>query len=315
MLILGIETSCDETAASVVREGREILSNNVLSQVDTHKKFGGIVPELASRAHMQTLCPLIKKSLKDASISFKELGAIAVTSEPGLISSLLVGTATAKALGFSLSLPLIEVNHLEAHIYANFLGRECPALPAVGLVASGGHSSLFHITQMSKMKLLGKTRDDAAGEAFDKVARILGLGYPGGAIIDELAESSSGCDKVKFPRSLLEPGSLDFSFSGLKTAVLYYTQRVEKKEEVAEIAYSFEKAVVDTLVKKTLLAAELMKVETVLLGGGVVRNRLLRREMSDKCKDVGLRVYYPAPELCTDNAAMVAGLGYHKWKQ
>ncbi len=312
MLILGIETSCDETAVSVVKEGSKILSNSVISQVDIHREFGGVVPELASRAHLQTLCPLIKKSLKDASVSFEKLGAIAVTNKPGLVSSLLIGTATAKALSFSLSLPLVEVNHLEAHLYANFLGGGSPALPAVGLVVSGGHSSLFHITGINKMKEIGKTRDDAAGEVFDKVARILGLGYPGGAIIDELAEGrSNGSERIKFPRSFLESGSLDFSFSGLKTAVLYYMQGKGEKESQAEIAYSFERAVVDVLVKKTLLSAELMNAETVLLGGGVVRNRLLRREMRDKCEDVGLRVYFPSPELCTDNAAMIAGLGYH----
>ncbi len=308
MKVLGIETSCDETAVAVVEDGKKVLSSIVASQVDIHRKFGGVVPELACRAHLELLCPIIKEGLSEAAVKLSDIDGIAVTAGPGLVGALLVGISTAKALSFSLGRPLVGVNHIEAHLYANFMKEE-PVLPAIGLVVSGGHSDLIYVKGIGQYELLGRTRDDAVGEAFDKVAKMLGLGYPGGPIIQRIARKGNP-EKISFPRPYL-PGSLDFSFSGLKTAVLYHIRK-HGRDDVEDIAAGFQSATVDVLVRKTFKTAEATRVQTVLLAGGVARNTVLRKRMKQEAMDKGLTLFHPPPELCTDNAVMVAGIGFVK---
>jgi N6-L-threonylcarbamoyladenine synthase len=308
--VLGIETSCDETAAAVVKDGREIVSNTIASQAKIHELYGGVFPEIASRQHILHIVPVVQRALADAHVSLDELGGVAVTCGPGLAGSLLVGVNMAKGLAFSAGLPLIGINHLEAHIYANWLDSEDQILfPLVCLIASGGHTNLVLMSDHGQYEPLGQTLDDAAGEAFDKVARLLGLGYPGGPEIESAAE---GGDPLAFdlPRAWLG-GTYDFSFSGLKTAVLYLVREHESLDQlsVTDLAASFQAAVVEVLVKKTRLAAEASNARQVLLAGGVAANVLLRRRMAEAIPVPGR---FPPPVHCTDNAACVSALGWFK---
>jgi N6-L-threonylcarbamoyladenine synthase len=303
MKILGIETSCDETAAAVVEDGTEILSSQVASQVEIHARYGGVVPEVASRQHLLSIIPVIKMAM--AGVSWKELAGIAVTIGPGLAGSLLVGVNVAKAIALSQGLPLIGVNHLEAHIYANWLGANGIDFPVVCLIVSGGHSDLVLMRGHGDYAVLGRTRDDAAGEAFDKAARILGLGYPGGPAIERTAQE--GTASIPLPRAWLK-GSHDFSFSGVKTALLRLAE-AGGVSSVADAAASFQAAVVDVLVTKTVAVARGRRAKKVLLSGGVASNGLLREQM---VKHSPLPVLVPPPALCTDNAAMVAACGYYR---
>lgn len=310
MLILGIETSCDETAASVVKDGKEILSNVVYSQM-VHNKYGGVVPELASREHIRTLVPVIKAALDEAKISSGKIEGVAVTYGPGLVGSLLIGLSFAKALSYSLDIPLIGINHIEGHIFADFLEHPEISPPFVCLVISGGHSNLVYVAQKGNYQLLGQTRDDAAGEAFDKVAKVLNLGYPGGPVIDEVSKEGKP-DFFKFPRAYLEENSFDFSFSGLKTAVAIYVSKLseeKQKKHRIDIAASFQEAVVDVLVEKGIKACLKKNTRKIALAGGVARNRRLRERLRAEAEKHHLEVFYPSPILCTDNAAMIAAAG------
>lgn len=321
MLVLGIETSCDETSAAVVIDGKEIVSSIILSQDALHRQFGGVVPEIACRAHLESIIGVIHNALIDAKVPLTEIDAIAVVNTPGLIGALLIGVTAAKTLCMALDIPLIAINHLHAHIYANNLESEDIRYPAISMVVSGGHTTLFLSESETKHIPLGGTIDDAAGEAFDKVAKILGLGYPGGPIIDRLARQGNP-QAVIFPRAYLEKDSLDFSFSGLKTAVLYYYRgqdceilksKTPSDQEIANIAASFQEAVIDVLVNKIVLASKMYNVRCILIGGGVASNSGLRQRLKDKSSEIGIPVYYPSSRLCTDNAAMVAGLAYKKY--
>ena len=321
MLILGIETSCDETSAAIVKDGREIVSSIILSQDALHRNFGGVVPEIACRAHLESIIGVINAALIDAKVQLAEIDAIAVVNTPGLIGALLIGVTAAKTLCMVLDIPLLAINHLHAHIYANNLEHEDVRYPAISLVVSGGHTTLFLSESETKHMPLGWTIDDAAGEAFDKVSKILGLGYPGGPIIDRLAKSGNQY-AVTFPRSYLEKDSLDFSFSGLKTAVLYHYPGQDAKtsksktpsdQDAADVAASFQEAVVDVLVDKTVMASRIYNVRGILMGGGVAANSRLRQRLKDKSQEISIPVCFPSPRLCTDNAAMVAGLAYKKY--
>ncbi|HOV78934.1 MAG TPA: tRNA (adenosine(37)-N6)-threonylcarbamoyltransferase complex transferase subunit TsaD [Bacillota bacterium] len=315
VVILAIETSCDETSAAVVADGSEILSNIVSSQVDVHRKFGGVVPEVASRKHLEAINQITGEALASAGVSFRDLDAVAVTYGPGLVGSLLVGVSAAKAIAFGLDLPLVGVNHLEGHIYANFLVETDPGFPLLCLVVSGGHTDLVFLEKHGSFCVIGKTRDDAAGEAFDKAARTLGLGYPGGPLIDKLSREGNP-EAVSLPRAYLEEGSYDFSFSGLKSAVINYVRQAGRRlEEVnaADVAAGFQKAVVDVLVDKTLAAARDIGVSTILLAGGVAANAGLRAELVERAGKESRRVIIPPPALCTDNAAMIACAAYFRY--
>lgn len=321
MLILGIETSCDETSAAVVKDGREIVSSIILSQDALHRQFGGVVPEIACRAHLESIIGIVNNALSDAKVQLAEIDAIAVVNTPGLIGALLIGVTAAKTLCMVLDVPLLAINHLHAHIYANNLEHENIPYPTISLVVSGGHTTLFLSESETKHTPLGWTIDDAAGEAFDKVSKILGLGYPGGPVIDKLARCGNR-RAVTFPRAYLEKDSLDFSFSGLKTAVLYYYRgqdvrtsksKTPSDQEIADVAASFQEAVVDVLIDKTVLASRMYNVCGIALGGGVVANSRLRQRLQEVSKEIGIPVYCPSPRLCTDNAAMVAGLAYKKY--
>jgi len=305
MKILGIETSCDETAAAVVEDGTGILSNQIASQVEIHARYGGIVPEVASRQHLLSVIPVIERAMTEAGVSWEDLSAIAVTVGPGLAGSLLVGVNVAKAIALSRGLPLIGVNHLEAHIYANWLGENSIDFPVVCLIVSGGHSDLVLMKGHGDYVVLGRTRDDAAGEAFDKAARILGLGYPGGPAIEEA--SRQGTASIKLPRAWLK-GSHDFSFSGVKTALLRLVE-AGKVSSVADAAASFQAAVVEVLVTKTVAVARERRAKKVLLSGGVASNSVLREQL---IKHSPFPVLVPPPILCTDNAAMIAACGYYR---
>ncbi len=315
MKILGIETSCDETAAAVVSNGKIVLSNTVLSSLDFHKEFGGVIPEIAQRFHMKFIDKVALKALKAAKIKTDELDAIAVTYGPGLVGALLVGVSFAKSLSYSLNKPLVGINHLQAHIYSVLMSHKGIKLPCVGLVVSGGHTNLVLVKDFLNYKTLGQTQDDAAGEAFDKVAKILGLGYPGGPIINKLSRKKRK-EKIYFPRAYLSKDSLDFSFSGLKTAVLYYRKKIRNKklskQQQIDIAGAFQDAVVDVLVDKAVLAAKKYKVKNIVVGGGVSRNSSLREKLAEKAALEGCKAYFPLDVYCQDNAAMIAGLAYHK---
>jgi N6-L-threonylcarbamoyladenine synthase len=307
MKILGIETSCDETAAAVVEDGVKILSNEIASQVELHARYGGIVPEVASRQHILAVIPIIEQAMAKARVSWHDLDGIAVTIGPGLAGSLLVGVSVAKAIAAVNELPLTGVNHLEAHIYANWLNNSKPEFPLLCLIVSGGHSDLVLMPGHGDYIVLGRTRDDAAGEAFDKAARILGLGYPGGPAIDQAAEG--GTTSVELPRAWLK-GTSDFSFSGLKTALLRLVER-GRVCNIADAAASFQQAVVDVLVSKTIAAAKQHRVRQILLSGGVAANRKLRQCLVENSP---IPVLIPEPILCTDNAAMVAACGYFRFQ-
>lgn len=324
MLILGIETSCDETAAAVVESGRRVLSSAIASQVADHRPYGGVVPEIAGRKHLENLVPIVQAALNEARVKPADLGAVAITSSPGLMGALLVGTSFGKALAMGWNVPLIEVNHLHAHALAILLGKRRPRLPYLALVVSGGHTTLFRVASPLDLAILGQTRDDAAGECLDKVAKFLGLGYPGGPEIDRLAAGANP-RAVRFPRGLSHMATLDFSFSGLKTAVVNHTLGTLRlsgplnlqqppplpESELRDLAASFLEAVVDTLVTKTLSAAREHDLSTVVVSGGVAANARLREKMALAGKAAGVRVLFPGPDLCTDNAAMIAGAAWH----
>lgn len=313
--ILAIETSCDETSAALVVDGVEVLSNIISSQVDVHRKFGGVVPEVASRKHLELINLVIKQALDEARMEFTDLNAVAVTYGPGLVGALLVGVAAAKAMAFALDIPLIAVNHMEGHIYANFLVRPDLPFPLICLVVSGGHTDLILLRHHGDYQLLGSTRDDAAGEAFDKVARVLELGYPGGSRIERLAQEGNE-EAIDLPRAYLEEGSLDFSFSGLKSAVINHLHRCRQRgEEVnrADMAASFQKAVVDVLTDKTMEAARRYQCTNIILAGGVAANSRLRAALAGRAREEGKQVFYPPVVLCTDNAAMIGCAAYYKY--
>jgi len=315
IIILGIETSCDETSAAVVKNGREILSNVISSQISIHQQYGGVVPEIASRKHVELIIPVIDEAIREAGISIHQIDAIGVTFGPGLVGALLVGVSAAKALALSLDKPLIAVHHIEGHIAANYLEYKELEPPFICLVASGGHSHIISIEDYINFKIIGRTRDDAAGEAFDKIARALGLGYPGGPLIDKAARSGNK-DAVDFPRVHFSDDSLDFSFSGIKTAVINYINSQRQKGEevnINDVAASFQKAVVDMLVKNTVQAAERENKNIIALAGGVASNTYLREEMKRLEEEKNIKVYYPKPVLCTDNAAMIACSAYYRY--
>lgn len=315
MKLLGIETSCDETAAAVVENGTKVLANVVASQMNIHRRFGGVVPEVASRRHVEQITLVIEEALAKAGITLDEVDAIAVTKGPGLVGALLIGVSAAKALAFSRQIPLVGVHHIAGHIYANRLVEEM-IFPCLTLVVSGGHTELVLMREHGRYHILGETRDDAAGEAYDKVARALGLAYPGGPEIDRLAQK--GQASIDFPRAWLEPDSYDFSFSGLKSAVLNHLHQLEQKEEPvhqANIAASFQESVVEVLVGKTLRAAEAFQVKQVLLAGGVAANQRLRQRMQQACAQHGLPLVIPPLWLCTDNAAMIASAGFVEYEK
>ena len=310
MRVLGIETSCDETGVAIVQDG-VVRANLLASQVEVHERFGGVVPELASRAHVEALNPLLEQALEEAGLGFDELDGIAVTVGPGLVGALLVGVAAAKSIALATRAPLIGVNHLEGHILANAIEHGPDLAPAVCLVVSGGHTMLVHMPEPHRYELLGQTVDDAAGEAFDKIARFLGLGFPGGPALDRLARRGDP-DAIRFPRAMAGSGDYDFSLSGLKTAVLRHV-RVERNAgrdvDPADLAASFQEAIVDVQVDKTIAAARDRGVHRVLLGGGVVANTRLRERMDKAGAEAGIEVRFPSPALCTDNGAMIALAG------
>ncbi len=315
--ILAIETSCDETAAAVVVNGRKILSNSIYSQIQLHQEYGGVVPEIASRKHIEKINQVIDDALAQAGITLRDVDAIAVTYGPGLVGALLVGVATAKAMAYAANKPLVGVHHIEGHISANYL--EYPDLepPFLCLVASGGHSHLVLVRDYGEYEVVARTRDDAAGEAFDKVARAIGLGYPGGPKIDRLAREGDP-DAIFFPRARIEEAPLDFSFSGIKSAVLNYLNSCAQKGEPvnrADVAASFQKAVVDVLTEHTMEAASELRMKQVALAGGVASNSALRSAMREACRAQGCSFYYPSPVLCTDNAAMIGAAGYYEYQK
>lgn len=318
MLILAIETSCDETAAAVLRDGRELLSDVVYSQVAVHRPYGGVVPELASRNHLDKIVPVVEEAMKLAGAGFKDLGGLAVTRGPGLVGALLIGLSFAKAVSAACDIPLIGINHLEGHICSIFLEREVP-FPFLSLTVSGGHTSLYLVREIGSYRLLGQTRDDAAGEAFDKVAKLLQLGYPGGGVIETLARR--GQPSIRFPRAIPAKDSLDFSFSGIKTAVVNYVKGLggtapgSGELPLADIAASFQEAVVDMLIRKVRLALREHDLQRLVLSGGVVANGYLRERFQALSRDEGLELFIPAPRYCTDNAAMIAWVGNHYLEQ
>jgi N6-L-threonylcarbamoyladenine synthase len=322
MNVLGIESSCDETAAAVVKDGQAILSNVVSSSLKYHRKYGGVIPEIAFRMQLETITEVCARALRKAKLNLDDIGLVSVTSGPGLLGSLLVGISFAKALSMGKNIPLNSVNHLYGHIYAGLLERKAVRFPFIGLVVSGGHTSLFYIEEFDKIKLLGSTQDDACGEAFDKVAKILGLGYPGGPIIEKISRQGDP-KKIKFKCPDTE-GPLDFSFSGIKTAVLYYLRDALRHKTglkkpplplVRDIAASFQEAAINTLVNKSLLACRIKKIRRLVVGGGVAANNRLRDELSSRAGENNIRVYFPGKALCMDNAAMVAGLGYRLFRK
>jgi N6-L-threonylcarbamoyladenine synthase len=310
-LILGIETSCDETAAAIVANGSAVISSVVSSQIDLHARFGGVVPELASRAHVELLTPVVAEVLVESGVNGDGIDAVAATVGPGLVGSLLVGISAAKALALVWDVPFIGVDHMEGHLYASFLEAPDLELPVLVMLVSGGHTMLILMEGHGRYQLLGTTVDDAVGEAYDKVARFLGLGYPGGPAIDKIAVEGDP-EAVKFPRPMLNDG-LDFSFSGLKTSVVTYV-RGHPETSVADVSASFQAAVVDVLITKALRAAEQTGVNTVCLGGGVAANSLLRERMAEACAERGLRAFVPSREMCTDNAAMVAAAAWWRYQ-
>lgn len=312
--VLAIESSCDETAAAVIRNGREIMSNIVATQIEIHKKFGGVVPEVASRNHVVDINPVIESALSEAGMSLEDIDVIAATYGPGLVGALLVGLSTAKALAYATGKPFIGVNHIQGHIAANYLAFPELDPPFISLIVSGGHTHIVEVKDYNEIEIIGKTRDDAAGEAYDKVARAIGLGYPGGPLVDELA--NQGEANIEFPKAMYKEENYDFSFSGIKSAVLNYINSKKMKNEDysrADIAASFQHAVVDILVHKTVKAVKDRGYGCVVLSGGVSANSALRKVMEERCDKEGLRLYYPPLGLCTDNAAMIGSCAYYRY--
>lgn len=314
-LILAVETSCDETSVAVVERGVTILSNVVSSQIETHRKFGGVVPEIASRKHVESITRIIEDAVREAGIELRDVSAVAVTQGPGLVGSLLVGLVSAKALAFALEVPLIGVHHIAGHIYANALVQEL-TYPLIALVASGGHTELVYVPAEGQFRIIGRTRDDAVGEAYDKVARAMGLPYPGGPHVDKLAAQAD--EEIELPRAWLEDDSYDFSFSGVKSAVLAIVNQAKMKGDVvnkAGLALGFQRSAVDVLVTKAMRAAKEFSASQLLLCGGVAANRGLRAALGEACERAGVPLAVPPLSLCTDNAAMIAAAGYLKWKR
>lgn len=315
LITLAIETSCDETSCAVLKNGREVLSNIISSQIDIHKKFGGVVPEVASRKHIENMNLIIQQALDEADITFKDIDLIGVTQGPGLVGALLVGISSAKAIAYGLNKPLVGVNHIEGHISANYIEHKNLEPPFTCLIVSGGHTYLVQAEDYTKYELVGRTRDDAAGEAFDKVARALGLSYPGGPLIDKLSKEGNP-NAIDFPRVYLEHNSYDFSFSGLKTAVLnYLNQTKQKKEEIVvqDVAASFQQAVIEVLVEKTIKLAKERKFKKIVMAGGVAANEGLRNLMMKVGEDENIEIFYPSRILCTDNAAMIGSAAYFNY--
>ncbi|MDP2645381.1 MAG: tRNA (adenosine(37)-N6)-threonylcarbamoyltransferase complex transferase subunit TsaD [Desulfobacterales bacterium] len=315
MQILGIESSCDETAAAVVNQGRTILSSVVSSQIEVHRPYGGVVPELASRKHIEAIIPVVRQALGAAKMELQGLDGIAVTQGPGLVGSLLVGFSFAKAVAYALGIPWVGVNHLDGHINSVFLEPDPPAFPFVALLVSGGHTAVYHVRGHTRMELMGQTLDDAAGEAYDKVSKMLGLGYPGGSIIDRLAKKGSP-DRITFPRSFLDKRQFDFSFSGIKTAVMRYihTHQSQYQEQIPDILAGFQEAVVEVLTYKILRAAVEKRSDRIAVVGGVAANSRLREKVRQEAGRKGISVHIPSVSLCGDNAAMIAAAGYHLLK-
>ncbi|WFA08718.1 tRNA (adenosine(37)-N6)-threonylcarbamoyltransferase complex transferase subunit TsaD [Tissierella sp. Yu-01] len=315
MLTLAIETSCDETSCAVVKDGREVLSNIISSQIEIHKKFGGVVPEIASRKHIESIDNILQEALDTAGVTFKDIDLIAVTQGPGLVGALLVGLSTAKALAYGLDIPIIGVNHIEGHVCANFIEHKELEPPFTCLIVSGGHTYLVQANEYTDYELIGRTRDDAAGEAFDKVARSIGLPYPGGPHIDKMAKVGNK-DAIDFPRVIIDEHTYDFSFSGLKTAVLNHLNQSKQKGEeivVEDVAASFQQAVLDVLVDKSFRLAKERNQDKIVIAGGVAANEGLRTMMKERGKKEGIQIYYPSRVLCTDNAAMIGAAGYYNY--
>ncbi|MBQ8299964.1 MAG: tRNA (adenosine(37)-N6)-threonylcarbamoyltransferase complex transferase subunit TsaD [Clostridia bacterium] len=309
VLCLGIESSCDETSVAVVKNGREVLSNVIATQIDIHKKYGGVVPEIASRNHVENITYVVKEALEKASVSLEEIDAICPTYGPGLVGALLVGLSTAKAIAYASKKPLVGTHHIEGHIAANYITHKDLEPPYLCLVVSGGHSHLVHVKDYTEFEILGKTRDDAVGEAFDKVARVMGLGYPGGPVIDKLAKE--GEPVYHLPRTYFE--NLDFSFSGIKTAVLNLVNKEKDNININNLCASFEEAVTETLTTNVLKAVKMLGLDKVAIAGGVSANSYLREKMEKMGKENNLKIYYPELVLCTDNAAMIAAAGYYNF--
>ena len=315
ILILGLESSCDETAAAVIKNGRTVLSNVISSQIDIHKEYGGVVPEIASRKQIESIYTVIEEALKEAGVGLKDLDAIGVTYGPGLVGALLVGVAEAKAICFAADIPLVGVHHIEGHVSANYIENKDLEPPFLCLIVSGGHTHLVVVKDYGEFEILGRTRDDAAGEAFDKVARAIGLGYPGGPKIDKLSKEGNP-DAITFPKTKIEDAPYDFSFSGLKSAVLNYINKAKMMNEEfnpADLAASFQKNVVDTLTEKTIHAAKELHINKVAIAGGVASNSTLRNSMEEACRKEGLRFYHPSPIFCTDNGAMIGVAAYYEF--
>jgi N6-L-threonylcarbamoyladenine synthase len=312
MNILGIETSCDETAAAVVKDGNSILATVVSSQVQIHHRYGGVVPELASRKHIEAIVPVVDEAMTEACLSLADIDAVAVTRGPGLVGALLVGFSFAKSLAYALRMPWVGVNHLEGHIHSVFLEQDPPAFPFIALLVSGGHTSIYYVTGHTAAELMGQTRDDAAGEAFDKVAKMLDLGYPGGGIVDRIAKQGDPA-KIHFPRIYLDKATFDFSFSGIKSAVNRYiaNHREEFRDQIPDITAGFQEAVLEVLSYKAIRAANEKGCDRIALVGGVAANSRLRQKLTTDAGQGGIRVYIPSLHLCGDNAAMIAGVGYH----
>ena len=321
MLILGIESSCDETAAAVVRDGRQILSSVIASQIELHRPWGGVVPELASREHLEKIDPIVDEALKQAGVTLPDIDAIAVTQGPGLIGSLLVGVCYAKALAYALDIPFVGVNHIEGHVYSVAFENPLVEYPALALIVSGGHTNIFHVQEEGKYKVVSRTRDDAAGEAFDKVAKMLGLGYPGGPIIEKIALEGNAT-KVKFPQAKISDGRPDLSFSGLKTAVARYVRENniepmtngDAPQAIKDLSASFQRAVVHALVKTMEKLAVELQPKTLIVAGGVACNLALREAAENTAYKLGIPIYFPSKHLSTDNAAMIAAAGYFHLK-
>ncbi len=316
LVTLGIESSCDETSAAVLLGGREVLSDVIASQIKVHQVFGGVVPEIASRHHLNNINPVIDSALKEAGITLRDVDLIGVTYGPGLVGALLIGLATAKSMAYALKKPLVGVHHIQGHISANYIEHKELEPPFLALVVSGGHTNIVNVLDYNHFEVLGRTRDDAAGEAFDKVARVLGLGYPGGPLIDKAAKEGNP-HAVEFKRVFLEKDSLDFSFSGTKTGVLNYlnTQKLKGLQaNVNDTAASFQLAVMEVITAKAIMAAERMNKDKIVVAGGVAANSLLRQMLKEECDRKGLALYFPSPILCTDNAAMIGCAAYYKYQ-
>lgn len=311
---LAIETSCDETSVAIIEDGRKILANIISTQIPTHKIFGGVVPEIASRMHLDMINPIIKEAMDESGLSFKDLDFISVTNRPGLIGSLIVGVSAAKALALALDIPLVDVNHMYGHIAANYLAHQDLEPPFVALIVSGGHTFLLEVLDYNDFVVKGKTIDDAAGESFDKVARTLGLPYPGGPEIEKMARK--GRVTIEFPKALMEKGNYNFSFSGVKTSVLNYVNSMKMKGEdlnVPDIAASFQESIVDVLEAKTFDLIEDLAYDKLVMAGGVVSNSYLKERMEKRANEEGVRLYYPSPILCTDNGAMIGSAGHYAY--